>query len=220
MKTVVVTGATGGIGRAVCAAFAREGASVVASARDSRQVESAKASFSGADIDIDWVVADVRDEYDIERLMESAARNGGVDVVIPCAAVNHDSGSDPRIADTSYAAFDDTFRTNARGIFTTIREAIPHLNDGARVLIPTCDYNDTPRDVYDISKTTATAIAKGFADEISAAVAVVDPGVIATELTGDQGRDPSDAAALFVEAADRSPDSIDGTRIDHRSTRP
>lgn len=224
METVVVTGATGGIGNAVCAAFARRGDHVVAGARDRNHIEDARESWTVADATIEWVVADARDEYDVERLLETAARNGdGVDVVVPCAAVNHDSDDETTLAATSYAAFDDTFRTNARGVFTIVREATPHLNDGARILVPTCpsaDPQSSGGGVYGLSKAASTAIAEQFGTELSAAVAVVDPGVVATSLTDATGRDPADVAALFVDAADRDPDALDGARIDHRSTRP
>lgn len=222
METVVVTGATGGIGGAVVGAFAQRGDLVVAGTRDRTNTHSDTDDRDGSGR-VEWVGVDVRDEYDVERLMETAARTGdGIDVVIPCAAVNH-TPEGHRLAETSYAAFDDTFRTNARGVFATIREAVPHLNEGARVLVPGCEGASAPENntgAYGVSKAASTAIAMSFASELGAAVAVVDPGVVASELTGPDGREPAAVAELFVETAEAEPESIDGQRIDHRTTRP
>jgi len=223
MDTVVVTGATGGIGHAVTAAFLDSGDRVVASGRDREALDTLVAAQEDGDAPISGVVADVRDEYDVERLVETAARRGdGIDVLIPCAAVNHGTAGETPLATASYAAFDDTLRTNVRGVFATVREAVPHLNDGARVLIPTCPVTDSSgagEGAYGVSKAAAETVAAVFAAELDAGVGVVDPGVVATELTGGEGRDPAEAAALFVDAARRSTTALNGERIDHRSRR-
>ncbi|MFB6103641.1 MAG: SDR family NAD(P)-dependent oxidoreductase [Halobacteriaceae archaeon] len=223
MDTVVVTGATGGIGRAVTTAFLDAGDRVLASDRDRETLEEMVATLGDRPGSISGVVADVRDEYDLERLAETAARRGdGIDVLVPCAAVHHGTPGETTLVAESYAAFDDTLRTNVRGVFATIREATPHLAEGSRVLVPTCPVTDSPgsgEGAYAVSKAAAETVAAVFAAELEAAVAVVDPGVVATALTGEDGRDPADAADLFLEAANRPADAVNGERIDHRSRR-
>lgn len=84
------------------------------------------------------VRADVRDEYDLERLMETAARVGdGIEHVVANAGIYHGTPGETPLAAESYAAFDDTLRTNVRGVYATVREASPHLNEDARILVPT-----------------------------------------------------------------------------------
>lgn len=207
--TAVVTGAGTGIGRAVAVALADAGGHVVGCGRPSAALEDALADVAGAEA----VAADVRDEYDIERLMERAARAGeatGIDLVVACAAVNH---GDDALQASSYAAFDDTMRTNARGVFATISEAVPHLTEDARVLVPSGEVaraGNPGTGAYAVSKAAAEAVARGFAADLDRPVGVVDPGPVATDLTGEEGRDPADVAPMFLWAARE----VDAERLD------
>jgi hypothetical protein len=59
-----------------------------------------------------------------------------------------------------------------------------------------------------------------FADDIDQAVAVIDPGQVATDLTGGQGRDTADVGLQFRWAArDAEPTAIDGAVVDRRTYR-
>ena len=207
--TVVVTGAAGGIGSALVEAFADAGATVVAAVRtgsDDRPMPSSDddGPFAGYE-NVDTVTADVRDEFDAERLMERAARAGGqIDLVVPCAGVFHGEPGEAPLEDEAYSAFDDQFRTNARGVFATVKEAVPHLAPDARVLVPSGQVaveSSAGYGGYAVSKAAAEAVARGFAADIEQAVGIVDPGIVATELTGGQGRDPADVVGMFEWAA-------------------
>lgn len=216
-QTVVVTGGTRGIGRAVATAFAQEGATVVVGARDGDAVEETVSELEDTGATAAGVRTDVRDEYDVERLVETASRTGdarGIDVVVAAAGVYHgDPGRTPTDRE-SYAAFDDHWRTNARGIFATIQEALAHLNEGARVLVPTGSIARETKPgygTYAISKATAEAVVRGFAADTDHVVGCLDPGQVATGLAGDQGRDPEAVAEMFVWAAtDATGDDLDG----------
>lgn len=223
--TVVVTGAAGGIGHALVTAFAEEGATVVASVRNggdtrARRDDGASKNDLFADYEtVDVVTADARDEYDAERLMERAARNGGeIDLLIPCAVVFHGSPGETPLTEESYAAFDDEFRTNARGVFAAIQEAVPHLADDARVLVPSGKVAREPSAGYGgyaVSKAASEAVARGFSADIDQVVGIVDPGIVATDLTGGKGRDPEDVVEMFQWAAtDADPETLDGGVVD------
>ncbi len=216
--TAVVTGGTHGIGRAVAEAFATEGATVVVAARNSDDIDDtvdALDAIEGSGT-IDGLRTDVRDELDVERLAEIASRTGesGIDVVVPAAGVYHGQPGETPTDQESYSAFDDHCRTNARGVFATIRESLPHLNERARVLVPTGAVARNPKSGYGsyaISKATAEAIARGFAADTEYAVGCLDPGQVATDLSGGTGRDPESVAKMFVWAATEADrDAIDG----------
>ncbi len=217
--TVVVTGASRGIGAAVARQFAADGAHVVICARDADALDATAETIRDAGGSVTAMRADVRDEFDVERLMETAAREGGaIDVVVANAGVYHGTPGETPLTGESYAAFDDHIRTNARGVFTTVRESLPHLADDARILVPS---GAIARDAkpgygaYAVSKATVEALARGFASELDQPVAIVDPGQVATDLSGTGGRDPDDVAPMFTWAATTAaPDDIDGQVVD------
>ncbi|WP_101294472.1 SDR family NAD(P)-dependent oxidoreductase [Halegenticoccus soli] len=223
-KTVVVTGASRGIGEQVVRAFAAEGAHVVCCARDVDALEAVVDDVETSGGRASGLRADVRDEYDLERLMERAARvNGEIDVVVACAAVAHGEPGATPLADEPYSGFDDTLRTNVRGVFAAVKEALPHLAGDARVLIPS---GSVARDAkpgtgaYAVSKAAAEALARGFAADVEQAVGIVDPGLIGTDLSGGRGRDPADVAPMFVWAATEvDPDELNGGRLDLKAWR-
>jgi NAD(P)-dependent dehydrogenase (short-subunit alcohol dehydrogenase family) len=215
-QTAVVTGASRGIGAAVARRFAAEGARVVVCARETDELDAVVADVEESGGDIEGMRADVRDEYDVERLMETASRgsDGGIDVVVASAGVFHGSPGESPLGDDAYSAFDDSFRTNARGVFAAVKEALPHLADDARVLVPSGKVAREAKagyGAYAVSKAAAEAVVRQFATEIDRPVGVVDPGAVATDLTGGRGRDPEDAADLVHwVATEASPESFDG----------
>ena len=207
MDTAVITGGSRGIGRAVVELFAQRGVHVVACARDRDGIEAVAAGTDATDGSITAVRADVRDEFDVERLMETAARVGkteGIDCVIANAGVYHGTAGETPLTDESYSAFDDTLRTNVRGVFATFREAAPHLSTDARAFVPS---GQIAREavagygVYAVSKAGSEAIARQFSAESGTPTAVLDLGRVATDLTGGDGRDPADLAPMFWWAA-------------------
>ena len=230
--TALVTGVSRGIGAALARRFVAEGAHVVGCARNTEALDSLAGDIraegdaddaNGTD-DTGTVTvqrADVRDEYDIERLAETAAGagdTGDIDLVVANAGVYHGPPGETRLDGESYAAVDEHLRTNARGVFATVRESLPHLAADARVLVPS---GSIAREAqpgigsYAVSKAAAEALARGFAAEIDYPVGVVDPGQVATGLAGEQGRDPEEIAEMFVWAATEiKPDELDGEIVD------
>jgi NAD(P)-dependent dehydrogenase (short-subunit alcohol dehydrogenase family) len=241
--TVAITGATSGIGRAVAEAFVDEGAFVAVSGRDGDSVDRTVAALNGDGRDADggagadggnggdtadaaadrgtaWGArVDVRDEFDLERFFERVAREAGpVDVVFANAGVFHGAPGERPTTEVTYADYDDTMRTNARGVFATVSEAVPHLADDARVVVPSgavAAESKPGMGAYAVSKAAAEAVARGFAADLDATVGVVDPGLVATDLTGkERARDPESVAPLFVWAATEAPaEDLDGGRL-------
>lgn len=214
-QTVVVTGASRGIGRAVAEVLATAGAHVVICARDTDAIETAAAEIREAGGEATATRADIRDQFDVERLMEKAAEIGGsIDAVVANAAVYHGEAGGTPLSAESYAAFDDHLRTNGRGTFATIRESLPHLAPDARIIVASGSVAREPYSGYGsyaVSKAAAEAIARGFAADTDHTVGVVDPGQVATELTGGKGHDPAEAARQFLWALKEArPEHVDG----------
>ncbi|MFC7136548.1 SDR family oxidoreductase [Halobaculum litoreum] len=205
--TVVVTGGTRGVGRAVAAAFAAEGAHVVVCSRNGDDVDGTVDALAESG-DVSGLRADVRDEYDLERLVEHAARAGareGIDAVVANAGVNHGTPGEMPLGEEPYSRFDDTLRTNVRGVFATVHEAAPHLTEGARVLVPSGSIAREAKPgmgAYAVSKAAAEAVVRQADADLDATAMTLDLGLVDTALTGHQGgRDPADVAPMFVWAA-------------------
>lgn len=114
-KKTLVTGAGAGIGRAIAASFAAEGAIVTATDREPASFDELRAQGVA-----DAIVLDVRDTLSIEVL---AARLGGIDVLVNCAAIVHHG----TVLDASEADWDRLFDTNVKSMHRTIAAFLPQM---------------------------------------------------------------------------------------------
>ncbi|MEF8875992.1 MAG: SDR family oxidoreductase [Haloarculaceae archaeon] len=205
--TVLVTGASRGIGAAVAEAFGREGAHVLACARDADAIEATAEAVERAGGTATARAVDVRDE-DAVFLLLAEAVEAGLDVAVPAAATSSGAPGTTPVTEETYEAFDEAMATNARGVFAVAREAVGFMPPEGRILVPSGSVAREPEPgmgAYAVSKAAAEGVARGFAADAEQAVGVVDPGLVATDLTGGRGRDPADVAGLFVWAATACP---------------
>ncbi|HKL28641.1 MAG TPA: SDR family oxidoreductase [Natrialbaceae archaeon] len=222
---VVVTGGSRGIGAAVAKRFATEGARVTICARTADDLEAVAESIRAEGGAVSVVEADVRNEDDLKRVMETATEEAdGIDVLVANAGVYHGTPGQTPLRDEEYETFDDHLEINARGVFGTIREAFPHLAPDARVLVPSGSVARKSKagvGSYAVSKAAAEAIVRGFAAELDQTVAVVDPGQVSTDLMkGATGRDPVEIGNMFHwVATGADPEEIDGGVVDLRTWR-
>lgn len=142
-RVAVITGADQPLGAAVASEVASTVDAVVPGGVDADRLETLSDLLEPTVEQVTPLRTDVRDEFDIERLMETASRvgEGSIEYVVPCARVNHLDVTRPP-DEWSYAAFDDEFRTNVRGVFTVVREAEPHCQASAVVAVPWVDADD------------------------------------------------------------------------------
>lgn len=224
METAVITGASRGLGASVARLFAADGVHVVGCGRDADALESVATDIREGGGSVTVQRADVRDEFDLERLMETAAREGGaIDCVVTCAAVYHGPAGETPLAGESYASFDDHVRVNGRGVFGAVREAVPHLAGDARVLVPSGEVAREARagfGSYAVSRALAEAVARQFAADLDHTVGVIDVGTLATGIAGGGGRDPDDIASMVRWAATAAdPATLDGNVTDRQAWR-
>lgn len=211
--TVWLTGASGGIGSAVAETFASRGWRVVLSARSEEPLESTARAVEVAGGSPVVRPLDVQDEDEVFAALDETISNA-LDVLIPAAAaLPHAPGDRPLTAE-NYEDVQTVLDTNVYGLFAVIREALQFMPSDGRVLVPSGSVARDPEPgmgTYAPSKAAAEALARGFAVDADQSVGVVDPGVVATTLTGGKGRDPADIAEMFLWAALECPaDDLNG----------
>lgn len=133
---VVVTGGSGGLGRATCVALGGLGASVVVSGRSRPALDCTVAEVRLAGGVAHPVRADVRREEDVERLFRiTADRFGPVTGVVMAAGVSG-QGPVPRpVAQTTLEEWCTVLETNLRGVFLVARAAFAAMRDGGGDLV-------------------------------------------------------------------------------------
>ncbi len=127
-KRALVTGAGGGIGRAIALAFAREGAAVVCADIDEPAAEAVAAEASAAGAIAIAVRCDVADEGSVRAAMEAAReRLGGLSVLVNNAANRDPSAT---VVELDLADWQRTLDINLTGAFLAAKHAIPLLAEG------------------------------------------------------------------------------------------
>jgi NAD(P)-dependent dehydrogenase (short-subunit alcohol dehydrogenase family) len=124
-KVAIVTGASSGIGRAIAALFAAEGAHVVVAARRRERLDSLVDAIEGAGGTACAIAGDIADEAHAAELVDTAtARYGGVDI-----AVNNAGSIGPMSAtpEVTRQAWDETIAVNLTGAFLGAKHQIPAM---------------------------------------------------------------------------------------------
>jgi 3-oxoacyl-[acyl-carrier protein] reductase len=128
-SSVLVTGASKGIGRGIARIFARAGANVTIVARDEAALASAAKDLASEGGQIATVAADISRPQDCRRIAEVAQeRFGGIDVLCANAGVFPEA----RLADLTEEQFDDVFGINVKGTMFSVQACLPALAASGR----------------------------------------------------------------------------------------
>ncbi|MCC7326235.1 MAG: SDR family oxidoreductase [Burkholderiales bacterium] len=188
-KTVIVTGGSRGIGRAIVLLFAAEGADVTFFYRDNAEAAAEVVSSAGAAVHA--VVAervDVRDAAACAAAVERVAdRCGRIDVLVNNAGTIRDNP----LAGFSDSDVRDVLDTNVTGVFNVTRAVAPHMisrRSGRIVNLSSVSGEKGGRGQtnYAASKGAINAFTRALAVELAprrVTVNAVAPGVIETEMS-------------------------------------
>lgn len=187
-KSVVVTGASSGIGAHIVRNLVAGGARVTAAARRRDRLETLAEELSGSAGAISVVEADVTEAKDVERMVQAAAdRNGGIDALVNNAGMEVQGP----IEDLAESDLELMLRTNVVGPYLCTRAALPHLKNsgGSVVNIGSTVVTRAPlyRFGYVASKGAVEAMSRALAGDLGrdgVRVNVVRPGIVPSELRG------------------------------------
>ncbi|MGW1136409.1 SDR family NAD(P)-dependent oxidoreductase [Streptomyces zhihengii] len=200
-KTVLVTGAGSGLGRAIALAFATEGASVVASGRTAASLDETVGLIEAAGGTATAATADVTDSGQLQNLVrQSVTRFGGLDIAVNNAGILR--GTVP-VGDLSEEDWDAVLRTNVTGVWLAMKHEIAHMkangggsivnissNLGAHLRIPNLA-------AYITSKAAVSALTRAAAlDHIHQGIRInaVSPGASAAPMSLLPGETEADRA--------------------------
>ncbi len=125
-KTVIITGASAGIGAATARCFAKAGANLVLAARDAQRLEELRRSLPGRHM---AVPTDVGNADDVQRLVaQAAAAFGSVDIVISNAGV----GLVAPLATQRAEDLQQAIAVNVLGSVFLAQAALPHMHHQGR----------------------------------------------------------------------------------------
>ncbi|GAB4527236.1 MAG: SDR family oxidoreductase [Pleurocapsa sp.] len=174
-KNVLVTGATSGIGQAIAAYFAQQGANVALNYRnDPEKLEDTKElidrmcsqvqSCGGKEVAVE---ADMSEETDIIRMCnEVIEKLGSLDILINNAGIQTTAPSHK----LATADFDRVIQVNLRGAYLCAREAIKHFLDrgnGGIIINVSSVHEIIPRPEY-----VSYAISKGGMENMTKTLAL------------------------------------------------
>jgi len=185
-KTAIITGASGGIGRAVALRLARDGFAVVVNyagnAAKAQGVVNEIKSVGGQTIALQ---ADVAKASEVERLFRDTLDTfRKIDVVVNCAGIMPLG----RIADGDVEMFDKVIATNLRGTFLVLWQAAKHVAEGGRIIALSSSVlakSFPTYGAYIASKAGVEGLVHVLNNELrgrNITVNAVAPGPVATEL--------------------------------------
>ncbi len=200
MTSIIVTGATSGIGRAAALRFARDGATILAVGRDRGALEALASSIDGArcvPVVADVTAADAPTAI-VRAALEAAGR---IDVVVNAAGII----SSGTVESTSDADWDEMLDINLRAPFRLMRAASPHLAESRGAVVNVSSVTGLRAFpgvlAYCVSKAGVDQLTRCAALELAAAgvrVNAVNPGVVVTNLHRRSGM-AEDSYASFLE---------------------
>jgi 3-oxoacyl-[acyl-carrier protein] reductase len=226
-KTVVITGASGGIGGETARRFAREGANVVVgyfssmekageTVRDVEEIGGEACAFK----------ADVSDPMEAGAMMEAAReRFGRIDVLVNCAAKHPPPVFD--FDDPDWEHWKRMANVNIMGIIVCSQSAAPHLKEtGGSIVNVVMDW-DAGGIGYTLTKAAGTPLTRGLARQLAPIrVNAVSPGAVDTWGMTDEEREywvertllktvghPRDIAGAIVFLASEEASYITGATL-------
>lgn len=193
-KSIVVTGASSGMGKAIVELFVKEGANVVAVARRKERLEELAAGLKDAPGKVTVYVGDVSKREDCEGMIDLAVKElGRLDVLVNNAGVMDDMAPIAHFSDERY---EKVMAVNVYGPMAAMRKACGvflEQGDGGNIINVSSigSMHQAAGPVYCASKAALNAVSRNTAFMYKAEgirCNVIAPGGINTEIAASMGQ--------------------------------
>ena len=211
--TVLITGASSGIGASCAAAFAKAGARLILCARRQERLDELAA---GLPTECRTIALDVRDREAVNAALEDLSE---VDVLVNNAGLA--AGFEP-LHTGDPDLWDRMIDTNVTGLLNVTRAVVPGMVDRGRGHVinvgSTAGHETYPNGaVYCATKAAVDRITNGLRMDLlgtGVRVSTVDPGLVETEFSVVRfGGDADRAAKVYEGMTPLTPDDVAGTIV-------
>ena len=193
-KIAVITGGNSGMGYGTAKLLKELGATVIITGRRKEAIEKA-----ANELGVHAILSDQGKIKDIVHLVQEVNDNfGKVDILFINAGISGTSSIELETQEN----FDNMMNVNFKGVYFTLSKFIPHLNDGASVVLLSSVLASTISPglaVYSASKAAVNSLMKTAALELAPRkirVNAISPGAIDTELFSKMGMDEAALAGM------------------------
>jgi enoyl-[acyl-carrier protein] reductase III len=184
-RTILVTGGTRGLGKAISLQLARGGATVIANyVRNENAAKSLAEAAGPESLDIRLCRADISTPQGVESLDTFLAQESpDLSGFIHCAA----TGVHKALDELTLRHFDWTYALNVRAFFETTRRLLPRFRDGSSIIAVSSAGAERAAHHYCLvgsSKAALESLARHFAAELAPngiRVNTISPGTLKTE---------------------------------------
>lgn len=203
-RSVIVTGASKGIGKGIAKVFAAQGAKVMLAARGEADLKATADELNATGGSCEWRTCDVSDWASVQALVnDTASAFGGLDIMCANAGIFPQT----KIAEMDPSEWDHVMSVNLKSAFLCVKATIPHFEKAGKGRIVLTSSITGPMTGfpgwthYGASKSGQLGFLKTAAMEMSrynTTVNAVMPGNIATEGLSDLGQDYIDGMIAAI----------------------
>ncbi len=218
-KVALVTGAGRGIGKAIALAYAREGAKLAICARTESEVAQTVQEIRRIKAEAEGWLCDVSIEDSVNEFVKNAIQKfGRIDILVNNAGV---MTRPVPMVELEVKKWDYTMAVNLRGPFLMSKAVLPTMmkqKSGSIINVSsTIGRGAYPNFIaYATSKWGLEGFTQTLAAEVRSSgirVNSVEPGVVATKLTGYSGSKPESVTEVFVYLASDEAKNVSGKML-------
>jgi NADP-dependent 3-hydroxy acid dehydrogenase YdfG len=217
-KTIVITGASSGIGREIALEMAPDGHSFFLMGRNKERLESVRKEVEALGGKVVIGIGDVSEEETVDKLYKSIQQNiGKADVFVANAGVGHFGN----LETLSIQQYDEQFNTNVRGVFLWLRKVLPEMKsrNSGQIIVTSSNLGlktSARASIYAATKHAVQAMVWSLRDELKGTLikaATINPGSVDTpwfdgkdvdRSTMLSARDVAKAARLIIDQTETS----------------